>query len=100
MCVFISIFVLMNAGNCSCFIFFSFFSTVTENIQLLAHVLYLNALFYIINEIIFCLLIYLNGAKLLPFYLVVWSIFATFALSLRQRDLLNHEVLRIEKEAK
>lgn len=70
MCVFISIFVLMNAGNCSCFIFFSFVSTVTENIQLLAHVLYLNALFYIINEIIFYLLIYSNRAKLLPFYFV------------------------------
>ena len=90
----------MNAGNCSCFIFFSFVSTVTENIQLLAHVLYLNALFYIINEIIFYLLIYLNGAKLFHFNFVVWNIFATFALSLRQRDLLNHEVLRIEKEAK
>lgn len=44
--------------------------------------------------------IFLNGAKLLPFYLFIWNIFATFALSIRQRDLLNHEVLRIEKEAK
>nr|DAL83576.1 MAG TPA: hypothetical protein [Caudoviricetes sp.] len=44
--------------------------------------------------------IFLNGAKLFHFNFVVWSIFATFALSIRQRDLLNHEVLRIEKEAK
>ena len=52
------------------------------------------------DEIIIYLLIYLNGAKLFHFNFVVWNIFATFALSLRQRDLLNHEVLRIEKEAK